>query len=131
MFMETFKKEERLYNKKVIEYLFSKGESFFLYPFKIIWCIDERDSRYPARVLISVSRHNFKKANNRNKIKRQIREIYRKNKFKFYDFLNDVDRKCAFALIYTAKDVLSHKELEQKIILILQRLQIEYEKAAE
>lgn len=129
--METFKKEERLCNKKVIDHLFANGVYFYSYPFKVIWIEDNIDNKFPARILISISKHNFKKAIHRNKIKRQIREIYRKNKHQLHDFLMRTDRKCAFALVYTAKEVLSYTELEKKIILILQRLQIEYEKVVE
>ena len=125
--METFKKEERLYNKKVISYLFANGSVFFIYPFKVVWCEYEQQTQYPARVLISASKHSFKKAVIRNRVKRLIREAYRKNKCAFYDFLESKDCHCVFSLIYSAKDVLPYDELEKKIILILQRLQMEYE----
>ena len=129
--METFKKEERLCNKKVIEYLFSNGSTFLYYPFKVVWLKHQKDDHYPVRILISVSKHHFKKAVLRNRLKRQIREIYRRNKCQLYDYLERTNSNCVFALIYTANDVLPYAELETKIILILQRLQMEYEKAPE
>jgi len=129
--METFKKEERLYNKKVIEYLFANGSSFFIHPFKVVWCEYQLNSQFPASILISASKHNIKKAVIRNRIKRVVREVYRKNKQEFYNFLEERNSKCVFSLIYTAKDVLPYTDLEKKIILILQRLQLEYEKSIE
>jgi len=126
--METFKKEERLCNKKIIKNLFSKANSFFDYPFKILWIETDIKTNFPAQVLINVSKNNFKKAVDRNKIKRLIREAYRKNKFSFYEFLLKQKKQCAFAIIYTSKEILSYQEIEKIIILILQRLQKEYEK---
>ena len=129
--METFKKEERLYNKKVIELLFEKGSRFYIHPFKVVWLRDEQESDVPARILISVSRHSIRKAVLRNKIKRQIREIYRKNKQELYNFLESKNMNCIFSIIYTANDIIPYAEQEKKIILILQRLQKEYEKNIE
>ncbi len=129
--METFKKEERLYNKKVIEYLFDNGSSFFIHPFKVVWRDYKHHTQYPAGILISASKRSIKKAVIRNRVKRLIREAYRKNKQGFYDYLESRSGHCVFSLIYTAKEVLDYAEIEKKIILILQRLQMEYEKSVE
>ena len=126
--MQTFKKEERLYRKKIIKKLFEEGKKFHVYPFKIIWLDIESDSKFPAQILISVSKRNFKKAVDRNKIKRQIREVYRINKSLFYEFMDKNKKHCVFAIIYSAEDFTPFKELEQKIIIILQRLILEHEK---
>ena len=48
----------------------------------------------------------------RNKIKRQIREVYRKGKQKVYDDLGD--KKILVMLVYTAKTKMEFKELEAK-----------------
>ena len=78
--MQTFRKNERLCRKTSIDELFSKGQSFFVYPFKISWIIAQEDEGSPAQVLISVPKRNFKKAVKRNQIKRLIREVYRKER---------------------------------------------------
>jgi ribonuclease P protein component len=76
----TFNKEERLNKEKLIKELFEKGSSFHLYPFRIIY-LPHPDPQYPVnQVLISVSARNFKKAVDRNTLKRRIREAYRINK---------------------------------------------------
>ncbi|MCD4746892.1 MAG: ribonuclease P protein component [Bacteroidales bacterium] len=126
--MQTFKKEERLSNHKTIEKLFSQGNSFFLHPFKVIWLDIEVKNKYPAQILISVSKKNFRKAVDRNLIKRRIREAYRKNKSQLYEFLEHNNIFCVFAFLYVGKDIIKYKEIEQKIILILQRLVKEHEK---
>lgn len=127
--MQTFKKEERLCSKKTINILLKQGTSFNIPPFKVIWLkIDELEqikdfkNKYPAQVLISVSKRNFHKAVDRNKIKRLIREAYRKNKTLLYKSLNEKNKKCAFMILYIENDIMPYNEIESKILLVLQRL---------
>ena len=125
--MFTFKKEERLCKKTTIDNLFDNGQSFFIYPCKVIWLESTEDMKYPAQVLINVPKRNFKKAVDRNYIKRIIREAYRKNKKLLYEALELKQKKLNFAIIYSAKEIIDYHELEQKIILMLNRLIQEHE----
>ena len=78
--------------------------------------------------MITVSGRTFKNAVDRNRIKRITREAYRKNKSVLYEKLEQSTKKIAFILIYTGKIIISFKDVEDKIILILQRLAKENEK---
>ncbi len=120
--MQSFKKEERLRDKKSIKELFDKGNSFYIGPFKVIWINDYFEGASPAKILITASHRNFKNAVDRNRIKRITREAYRKNKCILYEKLDGSKKKIAFMLIYTGKIIIPYKEVEDKIILILQRL---------
>lgn len=122
--MNTFSKQERLCSKKSIETLLSKGNSFTAHPFKIHWLIQTESLPYPARMAVSVSKKNFKKAVDRNKIKRRIREIYRLNKDTLYDFLNKNNNKIDIFLIYTAKEILSFHEMKPKMLALINKLKI-------
>ncbi len=128
--MFTFKKQERLCKKAAIEDLFSNGRSFFLYPLKIVWITVEEKRKYPARVLINVSKRNFKRAVDRNYLKRIIREAYRKNKHLLYEELNGKQKNLNLAILYSAKEIISYHELEEKIIEALKRLIKTHEKTA-
>ncbi len=127
--METFKKEERLCNKKTIESLFKKGKASFAYPFNVKWTNNQSDNKFPAQILIIVPKRNFKKAVDRNRLKRIIREAYRKNKSILYQTLVFKNVNIAFALIYTEKEILKYKLIEDKIIITLQRLIKDIEKS--
>ncbi|NVN93755.1 MAG: ribonuclease P protein component [Bacteroidetes bacterium] len=120
--MQTFKKEERLCSKKSIDFLFANGKSFYFTPFKIKWLYQDFETDYPVQIMIVVPKRYFKKAHERNKIKRQIREAYRINKFILYDSLKIKEKKISLAIIYNGKEISSYKLIEEKIILILQRL---------
>ena len=76
----SFPKEERLHSKKLIAELFSKGSSFNLYPLRFVLIKSAAPSPTPPQVLVSVSKRSFKKAVDRNRIKRQLREVYRQHK---------------------------------------------------
>lgn len=76
-----------------------------------------------AQVLISVSKRNFKSAVKRNHIKRQIREAYRKNKHIIWDaYRNKPLTQLLIGFVYIGKSIATSTEVDQKLILILQRL---------
>lgn len=127
---QTFSKEERLSSKKKIDRLFAEGNGFTIYPLRAIWLYTKsQDTNIPAQILISVSKKKIKKAVTRNLIKRRIREGYRKNKSGFYGYLTKNNINCTLALVYIAPDIALYKEIEEKIILVLKRLESEYEKS--
>lgn len=78
--------------------------------------------RAPAKCMISVPAKKFKRAVDRNLIKRLIREAYRKNKSGFYAFLEKEDYHCLLAFVYSGNQILSYAELESKITISLHKL---------
>ncbi|MFL5764575.1 MAG: ribonuclease P protein component [Bacteroidia bacterium] len=117
--MQTFSKNERLCSQVLIERLMEKGRTFNHAPFRISWMTIEK-SAAPVRILISVPKRNFRRAVDRNKLKRRIREAYRKEKQKVYEVL--LEKKILLSVIYTAKTKIEYKEIEQKISEALDRL---------
>lgn len=118
----TFSKEERLCSKVLIDDLFAKGKSFYKYPFKVIFKKLTADTTIPAKVLIVVPKRNIKKAVDRIRIKRLMREAYRKNKYILSDESNEKNELFVIGFIYTQKSILEFQEIERKIILILQSI---------
>ncbi len=121
---QQFKKEERLHEKKLIGKLFKEGKSFFKFPFKVFYFKLEDAEEYPAKVLISVSKRNFKRAIDRNRIKRLVREAYRKNKGILCGGSDSETCPATWVigLIHTGNVIPDYEEVEKKIILILQEL---------
>lgn len=120
--INTLRKAERLNRKKVIEKLFATGSrSFSIFPLRVVYlAVEELET--PASILISVSKRRFKRAVKRNRVKRQIREAYRKNKSGLLQSLNDKGLKLAIAFIYLSDRITETEEIEEKMKTALTRI---------
>jgi len=119
----TFTKEERLCNKKLIDELFHNGSSFLCYPFKVSWLIVDEPLLFPAQVLFSVSKKRFKRAVDRNLIKRRIREAYRIYKQQYlYAGLQDGEKKIIFSVGFIGKEISSYELIDKKMLKLLNEL---------
>ena len=70
----TLGKQERLKSKKLIEKLYKEGSSVKAFPLRMVFLQTEHTSDYPAQIGVSVAKRNFKKAPDRNRLKRLMRE---------------------------------------------------------
>jgi ribonuclease P protein component len=120
--MFTFKKEERLCRKSYLDALFTSGSSFFVYPFSFRY-LEITDGSLPAQaqIVISVPKRKFKRAHDRNRIRRQLREVYRLNKAKFYDQLAAGNKQVVFLVSYSAKTELPYATLHKQLVYALHR----------
>jgi ribonuclease P protein component len=115
----TLSKAERLKSRKEIEQLFSEGKSFSLFPLKVIYQIDDQPAIF--RSGFTVSSNKFKKASDRNRIKRLLRECYRLQKQLLPPHLG---RTCAIFFIYIGNALPKYSELFAKMGLALGKINI-------
>jgi ribonuclease P protein component len=118
----SFKKAERLSGKTLISKLFTEGKTISSFPLKIIYLFTGFESPYPAQLLVSVPKKNFKRAVNRNLIKRRIREAYRLNKNQLYMGLGVKNKKMLIAIIYTAHEITDYHQIEIRLKDIFNKL---------
>jgi ribonuclease P protein component len=119
----TFTKEERLCNKKLIDELFHKGSSFLCYPFKVSWLIVQTGQQFPAQVLFAVSKKRYKRAVDRNLIRRRMREAYRLNKQQnLYLSLSEAGKNIVFSVGYIGKEITGYDLIEKKMLKLLTEL---------
>lgn len=123
----TLCKYERLKSRKEIESLFAEGGKLFEYPYLMRWHLATLPTKFSAQMLVSVPKKRFRKAVRRIKIKRLIREAYRKNKGDIYDKLAMDKKQMSIAIVYVGKELPSYDDAEKKIILLLHRLLKVYE----
>jgi len=112
-----FPKRERLTNKKLIGELFEKGSSFYVHPLKVLHRKLETKGEHP-QILITVPKRQFKRAVDRNLIKRRIRESFRLHKH----VLRDQDYVLLIGYIYVGKEIAEYNVIETKLIESLVRL---------
>jgi len=116
----TFTKEERLCNKKLIDELFHKGSSFLCYPFKVSWIAVDEPQPFPGQVLFGVQKKRYKRAVDRNLLKRRMREAYRLNKQqRLYSILQEADKKIVFSIGYIGKEINTYELIEKKMLKLL------------
>lgn len=119
----TFRKEERLCSKSLIDRLFHNGSSFVVYPYRVVFLCIEKELLSPVQVITSVSKRRFKSAVHRNTIKRKIREVYRVRKqVKLYPLLSASDVNLLLAIQYIAKEQLDFSFLSEKMDVLLEKL---------
>jgi len=119
----TFKKEERLCSKIFIDRLFTEGKSVYSPPFRFVFMpVEYLKGEFPAQVVFSVPKRNFKRAVMRNLIRRRMREAYRLNKSSFYEGLGLSDQKLAIMIIYIEKEIYEYPKIETGILKGLKKI---------
>lgn len=106
---EKLPKAEKLKHEKLIKQLFDKGKRVKAFPLGLIYLDAELHGHTAIQVGFSVPKRIHKLAVTRNRLKRLMREVYRKNK---HDFIIE-DRSYAMMLIYTGKSTFSYTEMEE------------------
>ncbi|PWS30128.1 ribonuclease P protein component [Pedobacter paludis] len=122
--MYTFKKEERLCSRKYLDLLFKNGSSFLLYPFRISYIFIDLPADVQAQVVINVPKKRYKRAVDRNLLKRRIREAYRLNKQEnFYNQLPTDKGLLLFSIQFVGKDKYEFEFIQKKLIATFKRFQ--------
>lgn len=115
----SFKKREKLKKRKLITQLFAEGKSLNEFPIKLIYLETEHESPFKVQAGVTVSKRIFKRAVDRNKIKRLLREVYRKNKYLIYQSAHT--KKHIFMFIYMDKKKIDYYLLEERMIKLLNK----------
>lgn len=132
---ERLRKEERLCSKKLIDTLFGTVGSHAMtaYPLKAVYrlidCKSETSASEEAvmelkvQVLVSVPKKHFKRAVKRNRVKRQVREAYRKHKsFVTLRVNEQTDKQLLIAFIWLSNELIDSVTIEQRVSNLLQRI---------
>lgn len=122
----TFNSSEKLKSAKLIEQLFNKGKSVSNNGFTLVYLATDIASLYPARAGFSVPKKDVKRAVDRNRIKRLMREVYRKHKYLLYEKLVAAQKQLAIMWMYKGKElpnyVQTEKAMRQCLAQLMRRL---------
>jgi ribonuclease P protein component len=117
----TLGKNERLKSRKIIEKLFTEGKTFSVSPFRVYYQFNGSLSS-SLQCGTGVSSRHFKKAVDRNRVKRVIREAWRLRKTTLKKNLEQHGLHLYVFIIYTARELPEYKEVYEKMNKVIERL---------
>lgn len=118
----TFGREYKLKSKIIIDQIFESNNSVKVYPFVLKYAEATPLTNKHFQIVISAPKRIFRLAVKRNRIKRLCTEAIRINKHELEEFLIEKDKKLGLFLIYTSKEEISVKKLEQKVDKLFKKL---------
>ena len=119
----TFKKSERLCSRILMDRLFQGGSlTVSAYPFRAVFLPVDQTEQQGVSVLISVPKKRFHDAVDRNRVKRQIREAYRKNKHSLIELVSERGQGLLVAFIYVSAKIESTSYIEKRLTRLLDKV---------
>ncbi len=119
----TFKKSERLCSRILMDCLFQgKSYSVSAYPLRAVFLPVDKSEQEGVSVLISVPKKRFHDAVDRNRVKRQLREAYRKHKHSLAEQMESLEQGLLIAFIYVSPQIESTAYIEKRMIRLLEKI---------
>lgn len=119
MLKYSFNKTEKLKSKTLIDTLFKEGKSVSAFPLRLVYMPSGQSDSILSKAGVSVSKRSFKRAVDRNRIKRLIREAYRLHK---PEYLSNILTPHAFMILYIGKEMPTLQELEKKMLVLFNKI---------
>lgn len=107
----------------MIDSLFEGGNSFYLTPYRLKWIEVPYDRQSALQVALVVPKKRIRLASRRNTQRRRMREAWRLHCEPLRELLLTRQISIRVLLIALVNEVQEYREAEEKIILILKRLE--------
>lgn len=118
----SYNKTEKLKSRKTLNEVFTKGRSFSVFPVKVFYVMNE-SAEHSVKTGVGVSTRNFKKAVDRNRIKRLLRECYRLNKTVLHEAVTKKQKDLSVFFLFVGKELPDYEMLSGKIKTALTKLE--------
>ncbi len=118
----TYKRKEKLKGRTLFQLLFKKGKHLTVHPLKVFYLQPDKSVDFAVKAGFGVSNRNFKSAPQRNRIKRLLREAYRKDKFFLYDFVSSHHKQIILFILYIDREMPVYGDLKDTMHLALEKL---------
>lgn len=122
----TYQKKDKLKSRKQLQFLFSKGTAITMHPIRLLYTIEKAEAGiFPNGLLqagVGAPSRQFRKAVQRNKVKRLLREGYRLEKPNFTNSISLTNMRLNLFFLYLDAQVQTQQQIQATINLILQKL---------
>ena len=115
-------KKQKLKSRKLITEVFAQGKSFSVYPLRVTYLLKPSANTPGIQIGVSASKKNFKKAVDRNRMKRLLREAYRLQKNELLDKVKLSGIQCSVFFLYTGKEIAAYQEITAAMTKTLDQL---------
>lgn len=126
-----FPKKENLKSRKDIGLLFANGKTMHAFPLRLVVAKKSTPTGVLINMGVTVAKRNIRLAVNRNLVKRRIREAYRLNNHELKETLSRLNMELNIMMVYTSQQISTYDQMEEKIKVILNRLNSWCEKGGE
>lgn len=111
-----YHKNEKLKSRTELKAVFATGKSFSVFPIKVFFIEKETiDTSFPVSASVGVSSRHFKKAVDRNRIKRLLREAYRLEKQPLLQVAATQSKSFAVFFLYLDKELPDQALIREKL----------------
>ncbi len=122
----TYKKKDKLKSRKQLQFLFSKGTAITMHPIRLLYTIEKAEAGiFPNGLLqagVGATSRQFRKAVQRNKVKRLLREGYRLEKPNFTNSISLTNTRLNLFFLYLDANLQTQQQIQATIKLLLQKL---------
>ena len=118
----TFSKHERIKSRIVLDEVYKNGELIKHFPYRLKYLSYKFEDEAKVKIVVSIPKRNVKKAVDRNRLRRQIKEAYRLNKSDLVTHFKEKEGGLALFLIYSGKENQPYDFLEKNLKVVLQQL---------
>jgi len=108
----------------MIAELFKSGNTVKSFPIRIHFLLHEQAEDSTCQVAVSVPKRNFKRAVDRNRIKRQIREAYRLQKLNFTATLNKSEKRIVIMIVFLGREKCAYSQIEKGVSKALNKINL-------
>lgn len=123
---ESFSSSLRLKKKEQIAKLFSSRRSKGKAPLRLL--IHSSEGEGELKVLVAVPKRKLKKAVERNKMKRLIREAFRKNKGHLEELILRSSHNFSLGILFNSNKLESYSRIEEALIFLLKQAENDMKK---
>ena len=122
----TYQKKDKLKSRKQMQFLFSKGTAITIHPIRLLYTIEKEEAGIFSNGLLQAGvgapSRQFRKAVQRNKVKRLLREGYRLEKPNFTNSISITNTRLNLFFLYVDANVQTQQQIQATIKLLLQKL---------